>query len=614
MSSVSETNDNNKYDNNNINDDDWIEFEKPVSNIVVVDKETNSVKRVNQKDSSSSGSSSSEYVPFRVVSWNILGDGPNLSMSDTKHGYCPSSLRLWKQSRLARTVSKIQQLNADFICLQECLPHMFHDLQTELSSDYEAFHMKDNIIHTIHDLLHTTTTTTTTDSLIHSNQQSIQDPNNDENNENRNDGTCSSQQIIMKKGKKDETEFGNAIFVRKKIIAPTTIGTNKKDNGSSLKLLWTKSGLFKDFASLLPACSGHRISGKARKRFLSCDYDGFLAIKFQSTNYNYHSSDFLLLCTHLYYDPNYPHVKALQAELLGHIAHICATHQFIRLSSTITNQQQKKKKTKSSSPNHTPLKEREQDVTVQNETSQHKNLPSCAIVIAGDLNTIPLFQPNFLPTTEEYQTMCNMTTMKNESTSTNDNKQRIHIENLPIEYQQSAVFRLFTNGRLESNHPEHPDTFGRGKANNISSSKKKAKLCGPLFLPSFYHRTQNAPTTSTNNDNTMIYDPNIHYQSFQLAYPYHHDSFVSYTINNKNIPHQLDLFPTKTTKVTDFEGVLDHILWTQYNTYDKNKDSPSPPILRQLGVLKIPDLTDPIPDETHTSDHLPVGMSFELLL
>ena len=56
---------------------------------------------------------------------------------------------------------------------------------------------------------------------------------------------------------------------------------------------------------------------------------------------------------------------------------------------------------------------------------------------------------------------------------------------------------------------------------------------------------------------------------------------------------------------------MDHILWTEYNTY---KDSSSIPILRQLGVLKIPHLIGPIPDETHTSDHVPIGMSFELLL
>ena len=54
----------------------------------------------------------------RLVTWNILADGPGLALSN-KHDYCPLDLREWP-GRVQRIITTLRSFNADLVCLQEC--------------------------------------------------------------------------------------------------------------------------------------------------------------------------------------------------------------------------------------------------------------------------------------------------------------------------------------------------------------------------------------------------------------------------------------------------------------------------------------------------------------
>ena len=77
---------------------------------------------------------------FRVVSYNILADGPHYALS-FRHQYCSIRDRLW-ESRYPRILAEIDGYDADILCLQETTAGTFRknfavDLQ---ASGYRAIH------------------------------------------------------------------------------------------------------------------------------------------------------------------------------------------------------------------------------------------------------------------------------------------------------------------------------------------------------------------------------------------------------------------------------------------------------------------------------------------
>jgi len=77
---------------------------------------------------------------FRVVTYNILADGPSYALS-FRHRYCPLQHRMWEQ-RYPRLLEEITAYDADIICLQETTVATFRqnlgpDLQ---AAGYRAIH------------------------------------------------------------------------------------------------------------------------------------------------------------------------------------------------------------------------------------------------------------------------------------------------------------------------------------------------------------------------------------------------------------------------------------------------------------------------------------------
>lgn len=55
---------------------------------------------------------------FKLISYNILGDGPNLALSP-HHDYCPLKFREFLEYRLPKLFDELIRYRADIICLQE---------------------------------------------------------------------------------------------------------------------------------------------------------------------------------------------------------------------------------------------------------------------------------------------------------------------------------------------------------------------------------------------------------------------------------------------------------------------------------------------------------------
>mmetsp|Transcript_20816 Transcript_20816/g.31095 ORF Transcript_20816/g.31095 Transcript_20816/m.31095 type:complete len:457 (+) Transcript_20816:33-1403(+) len=80
-------------------------------------------------------------LKFRVLTYNVLADGPRYALSDY-HGYSPIEHRRWK-SRYPRILSEIKHYDPDILCLQEVTRPMFQnsfyrDLQSEYTGVYAA--------------------------------------------------------------------------------------------------------------------------------------------------------------------------------------------------------------------------------------------------------------------------------------------------------------------------------------------------------------------------------------------------------------------------------------------------------------------------------------------
>ena len=149
--------------------------------------------------------------------------------------------------------------------------------------------------------------------------------------------------------------------------------------------------------------------GGAVRHKLKAQGDGLLMLSLE------HVSSGARVCvtnTHLYWNPNFPHIKAAQAELVA-----AATADF-------------------AAEQRPAASERREGAL----SSDKRPLP--AVVIAGDLNSVPFMQPHFLP-----------------------EAQRAALpEPLPEVWRAGAVYDLFAKGSLPPDHPEHPDTFGQQEA------------------------------------------------------------------------------------------------------------------------------------------------------
>lgn len=537
--------------------------------------------------------------PLRIVSWNILGDGAKLALS-TKHDYCPRHLRLWNKdnlitsslnmgttepslsSRCERTAETLLSLGADIYCLQECLPNMWDDLLAygPLQNEFMGFHMKDHMVHSIDDFL--------TDDRITDDCECKMHP--------------SAKNSSATLGRE---EYGNAILLRRSLILDGTI-----------QIRWVKSALFQTIGPQLASTASSKVTGRARKRFLTLDCYGFLAMKLrirpsstirrqqqqqqQATdiyrNENSNDSisdrnepmDAIIIGTHLYWNPWDPHVKALQAEVLAQLCYICAqgalppNHSPSRLGAEEASQ---------SSATQT------NNIDINNSTIQDKQ---CVVIIGGDFNSVPHFQPEFVETKEELQTLLELCkrqgsrssdTVPQVSPSIEDSstEMKIQLNKLPISFQQSGVFRLLTHGLLEPNHPEHPDVYGRGGA-HASTRSKKIVLCGPMYVNPY---EMSSP------------------KGFQMAYNYPRETLDKTDEEMQDLEN--NAWPALTTKVPEFEGVIDYIFWKLYSRKSYLVDPTREQwkfVFQQTESLRVPCLKAPIPDESHTSDHLPVGMGF----
>lgn len=556
-------------------------------------------------------------TPIRIVSWNILGDGSKLALS-AKHDYCPHHLRVWKKdsavpssfdtgdaepiisSRCERTADTLLSLAADIYCLQECLPKMFDDLLAygPLQNEFIGFHMKDHMVHSIHDFL---------------SDRAITDSNNNNIHPSACEPTGNTADVANVPDKCSSTvgqeEYGNAILLRRSLILDGTI-----------QITWVKSGLFQTIGPQLASTASSKVTGRARKRFLTLDCYGFVAMKLkirlarnpqQTTSDGSISGmnepiDAIIIGTHLYWNPWDPHVKALQAEVLAQVCNICAQGALPPYNATSSTSV--KKATAYSAEASKSIAPQTSAVDVSNSNTQDKQ---CVIIVVGDLNSVPHFQPEFVETKEERQTLMELCDKQESMSSDTSSVQRlspsiedsstevkIQIKRLPISFQQSGVFRLLTHGLLEPNHPEHPDTYGRGGAIALKKSKK-IKVCGPMYANPF-----------------DITSPN----GFQMAYDYPHETL---TINDEGMQAfehlhttnegSRNAWPVLATKVPDFEGVIDFTFWkfcSRKSSLAESNREQSKFDFQQTESLRAPYLKGPIPDESFTSDHLPVGMGF----
>lgn len=209
---------------------------------------------------------------------------------------------------------------------------------------------------------------------------------------------------------------------------------------------------------------------------------------------------------HFFWDPHWPHVKASQAELA-----CLAIRQF---------------------------------------TDERK--VEDPVILCGDFNSVPHLQPVFLPT---------LTRESLEILNANGTQ-------LPSHFEASAVYHLLHRGHLPTNHPEHPDGFGKEillEPKIVEEAKKKKKKndpsCGPfksnLVLHSCYEVARGGRTLLL------------------------------------------------TTKCSDFTGTLDYILSTLPET-------------AVLEVLEMPYEDDTassfpfIPSAQFPSDHLAMGAVYNL--
>lgn len=220
-----------------------------------------------------------------------------------------------------------------------------------------------------------------------------------------------------------------------------------------------------------------RFSGKTRKKLKFLD-DGILVglLQHRATG-----KEVIVAVTHLFWDPNFPHVKASQAELA-----CLAINNFAR------------REGKTGTP----------------------------VVLCGDFNSVPHVQPDFLPAITR-NSLRKHSSAKKAGQSTQ--------QQLPAYFNCSGVYHLLHRGYLPTNHPEHPDTFGREIVFNAEEEDSKLMGNNSVFQPPKRVKGEAASCGA--------FATNLPFRScYEVAR------------NGKPLPF--------TTRCLDFTGTLDYVLST----------------------------------------------------
>ena len=312
----------------------------------------------------------------KLITWNILADGPGLALS-SKHDYCPLDLREWPK-RVQRILAALTSFNADLVCLQECSAAAFdEDLRPGLGGDA----LPPNAL---------APPPTDADGLAGFHWSAFLP-------------TEAQRERAL------TSATGLAIFVRPSVWEPVA----------------AKAVLF---SSLVDDA---RHSGRLREKLRS-QGDGALLLLVRCRA---SGERLLLVNTHLFWDPHWPHVKACQAELC-----CSAARAFL----------------------------------LEHAGAPPPGAPPPALALCGDFNSVPHLQPAFLP--EAQRALLPAAGARS------------------AEWAHSAVYALLATGEAPAHHPEHPDSFGSadppppppppGADADATKPRKRAKherrLLGPL--------------------------------------------------------------------------------------------------------------------------------------
>jgi len=305
-----------------------------------------------------SPAASAEGAWASLITWNILADGEKLALS-SKHDYCPLELRAWP-GRVKRVVSELLSYDSDLVCLQECSAAAFErDLQPRLGQGLPANALGQPA----------------SDFGMVGFHYSVWLPEEAQ----RNHARASST--------------GLAVFVRVAAWEPVA----------------ARAVLFSSLVE------DGRHTGKLREKLRSQSDAAFmLLVRSRETGQR-----LLVVCTHLFWDPHFPHVKACQAELL------CTA------------------------------------VSTYLSELDEPGAPPPALVIAGDFNSVPHLQPRFLPEAQRGALP----------------------ETPPDAWARSAAYGLLVSGAVAPDHPEHPDAFGKAPADPAQPASKKPKRAAPQVGP-----------------------------------------------------------------------------------------------------------------------------------
>jgi len=404
-------------------------------------------------------------VPLKVISYNILRDGNRGAMGDI-HDYCSEEFRVWKDPhysnstynttqrnlRLHRVVQRLLELDADIICLYEAGKDFLHDFMSmqEISlicDDIERSVRFSDLYSGYH----------VADSLTKEDEMSINRP----------------------------VEMENLILVRNELIKNGTIEILKVQSflykNNLAKGRFTENNK-KLFSNREETCIFMRVMVNISLPEVNCD-NNFAAINTNNdtiSNINVLQNTLkrvplLIGSTHFLWDPHYPHVKAIMAELFANLG-AQEAHDFIR----------------------------ENDLD-----DDHVN-----IIFCGDFNTVCHFQPRYCldeekevingeiipllsndnfrqlrispgidavkPTGEANQIYCFFPNLQPESSSLVTTPNMYSLSQCVL----SGAFQLYACGTLPSYHPEHPDSF-RKTAQQLemgNNCKKQSSGMGSMFI------------------------------------------------------------------------------------------------------------------------------------
>lgn len=376
----------------------------------------------------------------KLITWNILADGEKLALS-SKHDYCPLELREWA-GRVERIIKELSSYEADLVCLQECSAAAFErDLQPKFGEGLAANALGQQA---------------SASGMV---------------------GFHYAE--FLPEAQRDHaraSSTGLAVFVRVAAWEPV----------AARAML---------FSSLL---EDGRHTGKVREKLRSqSDAALMVLVRARQTGQR-----LLVVCTHLFWDPHFPHVKACQAELL-----CTGVRDYLR-------------------------------------ELDEPGAPPPALVVAGDFNSVPRLQPSFLP--------------------------QAQLDKLPATrpdaWAQSAAYGLLATGRVDTDHPEHPDAFGKAPTDPAQPAPKKAKRAPPQVGP-------------------LLHDLRLR------------DAYAGALA-----PGPLPL----STHADDFAGNLDYI-WTGGGGAHVRK------VLTMPYDVAHPDAFGKIPDATWPSDHLALGVELQLV-